>query len=494
MLEIIKNGSTSKVKEVKALDGIIKAIFEHEISRTTSQVEYAGPMLTVKEWQPMLSFFRWTYSQFKSESQVRLFIDPEDKKWIVWAFPQESGTGMTAREIDCKEAKEQRAALPHADKLILFGTVHHHCSGGAFQSGPDANNEQSQDGLHITVGKIDQKTHDLDCRLYVSGMKFTPNMSVFWDVGEQVCNLIPEKLHNDVAIFQMCQGSDVEFPKQWSENLIEIKRGPVSIPAGGIPHYGHMTDNRSWFETRQEKVVETAWECINDELGGMYGQYVPMPPEDLEEIIHLLHESDFVQNLIRTCRIRNVDMDDVTRYLNENSDMILEEYNGCLDDKTSIAKPKSKAGKKEKKKVKEELAKAESIAEFPSGGPYTVLRDGLGSAKEYRVMDANGKTSRTVFNDITNAIGMAEALNDRHGHKVNWYVSNRMESGRQIYCIRSRDQRPDDVQTFTDWECAKLRAEDLNREDIARSRARTEPDEKGGGKFNPELNCWAYDY
>jgi hypothetical protein len=43
----------------------------------------------------------------------------------------------------------------------MFGTVHHHCSSSAFQSGTDHSDELSREGLHFTIGNLD-KPFDLD--------------------------------------------------------------------------------------------------------------------------------------------------------------------------------------------------------------------------------------------------------------------------------------------------------------------------------------------
>lgn len=218
------------IESTKDYPGLMNTKSKSYITRVESEVKYIGPKIPPHVWHQVLSFFKWTYDTTKSESQVRLFHDPVDNTWIAWAFPQEAKTGMTAREIPGDGHDKQRSELPHSGELTLFGTVHHHCDAGAFQSGTDENNEKNQAGLHITVGKMDEAKHDLHVRFYLGGVKYEPDMSEFWDVGEQVASLIPKAMHEQVARHQMCIPSSVEFPEQWKANLIEIKSTPVTVP------------------------------------------------------------------------------------------------------------------------------------------------------------------------------------------------------------------------------------------------------------------------
>src|SRR5208282_1810415 len=175
--------SRGKSVELKELEGIFSCLLEHKVSETTGQFEYTGPRISVECWEGVLRFFKWTYQDSKSESQVRLFVHPVHG-WMAHAFPQKGGTGLTTKEIESEDAKAQRAAIPEG--YTAFGTVHHHCAINAFQSGVDLEDESAVDGLHITVGNVDKEQMDLHCRLYVKGNKFEPNMAAFWDIGSEM--------------------------------------------------------------------------------------------------------------------------------------------------------------------------------------------------------------------------------------------------------------------------------------------------------------------
>lgn len=120
-----------------------------------------------------------------------------------------------------------------SDDWLYFGTVHHHCSASAFQSSTDEQNEWNQDGLHLTVGRMDAEQHDLHARLYLGGNCFEPDMSSFWPIDADLAMKIPLSMHNELARFQMCEKVTVDFPNTWRANLVEVtsERSPLTQTA-----------------------------------------------------------------------------------------------------------------------------------------------------------------------------------------------------------------------------------------------------------------------
>jgi hypothetical protein len=337
MLEKTKEGDKIVINEKKELDGIIEVTFAHEVSKTTHRAVYSGPFIDPKLWHQVMSFFRWTYETYKSESQVRLFIDPVASAWVAWAAPQESGTGMTAHEIDSEDAKKQRAELPNAAKLVLFGTVHHHCSAGAFQSGTDETNEKSQDGLHITVGKIDSGEHDIHSRLYISGVKFDPDLSLVWDIGEEIRSLIPQELHHKVAVHQMTRKVEEEFPAMWRENMIERKK--VSAYVGGLgydrtEHYSQGSGGNGYFRGTLWSRVEAVAKRVVEMEADAYNK--PISVKSLRQTIEFLYNSNLCDNIMRESTSANVEPLDVTIELNNHVDLYCKMYSEIRSGKKDV--------------------------------------------------------------------------------------------------------------------------------------------------------------
>lgn len=233
--------NTQTIKETKNVAGLLSLTFEHEVKSTKYTFDWAGPKLPRDEWQKILAFFKWTYDETKSESQVRLYVNCREgvRTWRAWAFPQKMNGGMSAKELDTPETATQRAQFSDADGWLYFGTVHHHCSASAFQSGVDENNEKDQDGLHITVGHLDKPLYDIDARVYIGGRRLNAmDLCDFWQVDgviaglpQWVRDLLPKDADAKAAKRQMGEPApaDCVFPEVWKTNLIHEPK-PIQVP------------------------------------------------------------------------------------------------------------------------------------------------------------------------------------------------------------------------------------------------------------------------
>lgn len=321
----------NNIEDDVSMPGLFDCTLTHEIKATKGSITWNGPKIPPEVWNQVLSFFKWTYDATHSESQVRLYVSPTQQTWKAWAFPQEAKSGMTATELSNEEAKKQRETLGlNPPDWYLFGTVHHHCSMTAFQSGTDLANEENQDGLHITIGNMNKELYDIHARFYRKGLKFDPDMSWFFDVSEvqKLCPkalrvLMPKDWSDKTARSMMCQPPEkVEFPEQWMNNLIEIKPEPppsgvVTMGSGSFYGGHHSGGNHSsnvppHFSAEHDplwKRSKNAWEqiiyqAVKNEI----------PVEDLESALGDLGLEGFAYNVILTACIRHkVDMLDIER-------------------------------------------------------------------------------------------------------------------------------------------------------------------------------------
>ena len=222
---------SKKVQQVKSFEGIMTCIFEHEVAKTSAIYEWTGPKISRECWSEVLAFFKWSYDLTKGETQVRLFVNHRTRVWKAWAFPQRARTGMTTRELETPETQTQRMQFSDQDGWLYYGTVHHHCSAGAFQSSVDEENEKGQDGIHFTVGHLDKQQYDIDARLYQSKMRLELKdlLTTFWDVGDPLSGipdhikaLMPDDYAEKFAKLQMGTPApaDATFPEAWRANLI----------------------------------------------------------------------------------------------------------------------------------------------------------------------------------------------------------------------------------------------------------------------------------
>jgi hypothetical protein len=264
-MKLIKYNQT-KISDEKSVPGLVSSQIEYEVKGARGQLEYHGSKLNPELWHQILSFFRWTHKEHSSECQVRLYVNVKLNRWAAWAFPQAARTGMTARELPVQEtpekAKERFAAWGSepSDDWLYFGTVHHHCSASAFQSSTDEQNEWNQDGLHITVGKMDGERHDLHARFYLGGNCYEPDLSLFWQIDPELAEQVPSAMHHQLAAYQMGARVTVDFPDQWRHHLVETVPEPRSL----VPlRHWDMDDLHLPMMTR----VDEALEDIHHECG-----------------------------------------------------------------------------------------------------------------------------------------------------------------------------------------------------------------------------------
>jgi len=237
----------SELKQLKQLGLVMSCVLNHKVIATQHRLTWNGGKLN-EVWPEVLAFFKWTYDTTKSESQVRLYVHRMTGGWRAWAYPQKAKLGMSAHEInesdgdDYEKTKQQREQFKDEDGWTYWGTVHHHCSAGAFQSSTDQSNEEKQEGIHITVGHMDKNHYDIHFRLYLNGIRLDGfNLCDFWDIGSAITGLpdYARALLKDGADQKLAQwGMGVpppatkEFPALWKENVIDCTPKSVSTTHG----------------------------------------------------------------------------------------------------------------------------------------------------------------------------------------------------------------------------------------------------------------------
>ena len=302
----MSTGTNKKIKQVKEYEGMLTCIFEHEVVKSTAEYEWTGPKLSREVWNEVLAFFRWTQATTKSESQVRLYCNHLTYEWKAWAFPQTEGTGMTTREIENEDAKTQRAQFSDGRGWFYYGTVHHHCTGSAFQSSVDEANERNQDGIHITVGKLESPQYDIDARLYQSGYKIMDwEIEEFWETGDvyagiptHIKEFLPKDYPQRMALLQMGTPppNDQTFPEVWRTNLIrEVRVTPRAMTYDHSPGYwqnGGYVNKKSYTDRSHIDTEFDRKRFVSEVIRYLTTDENPMKPS-LDEFAKII--SDFSQ-------------------------------------------------------------------------------------------------------------------------------------------------------------------------------------------------------
>jgi hypothetical protein len=199
---------------------------DHKILEQAPTFIWKGAKIPFDLWSQVVCFLRWTQEQFKEEALITLFYHPADRKWAAWAFPQEPN-GMTIKSLpELQQYKDDRAQFGAG--WIQAGSVHHHCTTGAFQSGTDTADEINRDGVHITLGHMDKPVLDTHVRQIFDGLQGETSLLNWIDIPEFLKD-IPSYLKYEFTAFAIKAVRDMPFPDEWKSRIYEK---PVSFPNG----------------------------------------------------------------------------------------------------------------------------------------------------------------------------------------------------------------------------------------------------------------------
>lgn len=315
----------STVSQLREKAGLFSCLMTHEVKKTAVQFKWLGPKIPEEEWHRMLAFFQWTNDTYHGESQVRWFVNPQAQTWRCWAFPQEGETGMSAKELGDHPGfmAQQNEQFPRTEGWLYFGTCHHHCNAGAFQSSTDQTNEQNQDGLHITVGSMNEPCHTLHERFYLCGKLIPHKLDWFWDIGEVMdsvpqwaAKLLPSDIRDRIARGQMCEKSPtgVGFPQQWKDNIIIKPRAAVTVYSGGLgytPQPGGTRFQRSYSNFSYD---------LSEARRQLHALCDTMKIDEVQALQYMeaIQDQPFIQDLIKLMYRNDVSLDALVTYIEDD--------------------------------------------------------------------------------------------------------------------------------------------------------------------------------
>lgn len=278
----INNEFYESIQECKEMKGLAKL---------TPEARLKVKLLPYSILKEAENFFAAIYKRQKSEAVVTLYAHPK-YGWHV-AVPPQTAVGLHV-DYDMKNEpttlkgwlvrpKENPKAEPTVRKqpltreeqdvlevveefeFRLFGTIHSHASAGAFHSGTDHKDEMHFDGLHITIGNVDNvftidKMCSYSAHWYLHGVEYKASMEKvveapplgFFD--ERWLSLVrdrpvvvqqPQQLpyHYNPHVAGNYQYRDHSYPPGSRAGVGAHTGGLVTTDAGGVYE-------KEWFEGR----------------------------------------------------------------------------------------------------------------------------------------------------------------------------------------------------------------------------------------------------
>ena len=119
-----------------------------------------------------LSFFREVFKQHRSESYVTLLYSKKLNDFRLWCPNQRVGYSSVSYDRTDSIPFEESIGCAEGPQYSMIGTIHSHCDFSAFHSGTDTSDEASFDGIHITLGHVNQESFSM-----VSSVVFSDNRS-----------------------------------------------------------------------------------------------------------------------------------------------------------------------------------------------------------------------------------------------------------------------------------------------------------------------------
>ena len=217
-------------------DGKLLSLVDHHLmsyyveqtvpeTKIRPNLEWEGGPISMDIWNDIKNICAYTYKEHKSECLIRLYYNEQSEEWRTAFFKQEMN-GMTVNdEFDVAILTEEKCNLE--DGFVEAGSVHHHCSSGAFQSSTDEKDEIGTPGIHITIGKLNNDKYEIHSRFKTPQGFSNVNLATFFEKPDWLKH-IPEKYQKDIWLKEITdnvtsKGDPEAARKDWIERIVEKK-------------------------------------------------------------------------------------------------------------------------------------------------------------------------------------------------------------------------------------------------------------------------------
>lgn len=216
---VIKDGKVYEPVETELFTSYVPST-KFVVDKKEPVTVWKGPKIPWALWEQVVSFLRWTQKEFKAEAMMMFYYNRKSKEWAAWPFPQQPA-GMTIKHLpDHPMFAEDRKKF--GNDWVQLGTIHHHCTMKAFQSGTDKDDECDRDGVHITLGNMESKELDIHTRQVFSGMQSDGHI-FNWVGTPNWMKDAPKRLRGKILAEAIITcDSEPAFPEEWKARIIRF--------------------------------------------------------------------------------------------------------------------------------------------------------------------------------------------------------------------------------------------------------------------------------
>lgn len=164
---VSKNGTFMRVERAFG-SAFVKVDDVPHLQEQTQALNYNLPRIPGRIIAQAKTFFEKVFNEYRSESYLTLYYSRKLEQFRLWCPAQKVSYASVNYERSDGIPIEETVADEGA-QWQMIGTIHSHCDFSAFHSGTDTGDEESFDGIHITIGHVNSGDFSMVATVAVCG-------------------------------------------------------------------------------------------------------------------------------------------------------------------------------------------------------------------------------------------------------------------------------------------------------------------------------------
>jgi len=259
--------------------GIMESITPVDSISTLKSIEMMAQMhikpIPAYQFAQVESFFRAVYEEYRSEAIVLLFYNEEKKTYKIVPPSQKVSAGGLSYN---------RAIT--VDGYIMVGDIHSHGSMSAFHSGVDDKDEESFDGLHITIGNCNSEQVSISASIVSNGHRFLVEPSDY--VNRLVLTKdIDEEIEKPYSVIYMWDKKQNKMVPKPAAKTYKVRRYDKRYEV--VVSKKFKTFDKNWMKLVEKEVfrpVTTQWQNWRQNISGRAPGWPSQFDESIWETYH----------------------------------------------------------------------------------------------------------------------------------------------------------------------------------------------------------------